>query len=372
MLEIEAVTEEPVELSGRRPVVQFGAPSGPISHQGPPNTTGIKRQTSIPVKPHISIPVKKAKAEIKKESKRSRFRRALDVLKGKEEDQPSSNSQNVPVSTIQVAAIPAPALPIPSKPEALLLDLGSIPDLCSRLENPPDPDVKSERPCIGYFKGNKRTKYKVYSNPSSAHDFWGAVTLSHIICDRQRGRKLSNPSKWKLAGSLSMATLLYHSTPWLHAAWRSDDVLFFNFEGEDSSYMLESPHLHPGTKKRYGKQSSSRQAWTKNELIYRLGIMLLELEFEDTVANLVEKSMTEGTPPIDVFRADSMFLLKRRAGEHLGTLYGRIVRMCLDCDFGLGLDDYPLEKSDVQKIFYSRVVQQFQERMPEYSRIWED
>ncbi len=167
-----------------------------------------------------------------------------------------------------------------------------------------------------------------------------------------------------------MATLLYHSTPWVHEAWRIDDVLFFNFGSQHLADSLESPHLHPISKEK--NAVSMKKTWTKNELIYRLGIMLLELEFEDTLSNLVERSMTDGSLPIDILLSDSLLLLKRRAGENLGTLYGRMVRICLDCDFGLGLNDYPLEDSQVQKIFYSQVVRQFQERMPEYSRIWEE
>ena len=65
-------------------------------------------------------------------------------------------------------------------------------------------------------------------------------------------------------------------------------------------------------------------------------------------------------------------MLKQRAGTQLGTLYGRIVRMCLDCDFGLGLEEYRLEDRRVQRVFYERVVRVFQEGMPEFERIWED
>lgn len=357
-LAIESILEEPTQLIGKRPAVQFADILAPQSQQADPVTTNITRQSSIPVQ---------------KESRRSRLKRALDVLKGKDTvdtghrqnvltGEALADSPTIPHSKSEVKKNSVPSLP----------DLGSVTDLCSRLDAPPEATNARNRSSIGYFKGSEATKYIVYNTPLSSPDFRGAVTLSHIISDRQRGRRLSNTNKWRLAGSLAMATLLYHSTPWLHPAWRSDDVLFFNFGTSSSSNTLESPHLHPGTAKRHGKQDTAKKSWTKNELIYRLGIMLLELEFEDNVSNLIEKSMSDGTPPIEMFRAESLVLLKRRAGEHLGTLYGRIVRMCLDCDFGLGLEEYGFERGDVKRVFYESVVLRFQERMPEYQKIWED
>lgn len=167
-----------------------------------------------------------------------------------------------------------------------------------------------------------------------------------------------------------MAALLYHSTPWLHTTWKSDDVLFFNF---DEPNTLDSPHLHHLSRRE--DQNSTpflKSTRPKNELIYQLGVMLLELEFEDTLPSLVEKSTLEGNLSVDMLSTDPLILLKHRAGEQLGSIYGRMVWMCLDCDFGLGLNNYPLEDPHVQKVFYSRIVRQFQERMPEYGRIWED
>jgi len=250
-----------------------------------------------------------------------------------------------------------------------------VPNLCTRILELSKPSDARGKSCIGYFKGPDASKYVVYNAPSTNSPFSGATSLSKLIADRQRLGRLPKPGKWKLAGSLSMATLLYHSTPWLNTTWKSDDVLFFNFSDVDQSNTLDSPYLHPLSQKKVHHRVSNKESsaqWIKNVFIYRLGIMLLELEFEDTLANLVQKSKVEGSAPADMLIADPLLLLKHRAGEHLGTLYGRIVRMCLDCDFGLGLNDYPLEDANVQKVFYSRIVRQFQERMPEYSKIWED
>ena len=172
-----------------------------------------------------------------------------------------------------------------------------------------------------------------------------------------------------------MAVLLYHSTPWLQTTLKSDDILFFNFSDVEQSRSLKAPHLHSSHRSAStGSEGlpSSTNTWTKSEILYRLGVLLMEIEFEDTLESLIERSKLSGLPEMEGPLVDNLTFLKRRAGEQLGTLYGRIVRMCLDCDFGLGLEEYTLDDPRVQRIFYSQIVRQFQERMPEYSRIWAD
>ena len=61
---------------------------------------------------------------------------------------------------------------------------------------------------------------------------------------------------------------------------------------------------------------------------------------------------------------------KARAGIEMGIEYGRIVRMCLDCDFGLGLASYSLDNEQLQRAFYVRVVRQFQELLPSWEKIY--
>lgn len=65
---------------------------------------------------------------------------------------------------------------------------------------------------------------------------------------------------------------------------------------------------------------------------------------------------------------DRLLVPKRHAGENLGVKYGGIVRMCLDCDFGLGLSEYSLHNKALQKAFYLQTVYQLEKMLP----IWED
>ncbi len=199
----------------------------------------------------------------------------------------------------------------------------------------------------------------------------GTISLSKMIASHRRQQYLPKPDKWRLAGALSLAVLLYHSTPWLQTELKSDDILFFGSDDRGRKGLLNAPHLH-SFQRHKGKASerislSGDHGRIKNEMLYCLGVVLLEIEFEDTLESLIVDSSLDGAASLQ-----QLMLLKRRAGRELGTLYGRIIRMCLDCDFGLGLDEYTLDDPRVQKIFYSQVVRQFQERMPEYDKIWSD
>lgn len=107
-------------------------------------------------------------------------------------------------------------------------------------------------------------------------------------------------------------------------------------------------------------------------MLYKIGIVLLEIEFEATLHKLILDSKIEGPTDIHPPLTQPLPLLKRRAGSQLRTPHGRIIRVFLDCDVRLALDDYTLDDPRVQKILYSQIVRQFQKRMPEYNQIWSD
>ena len=308
--------------------------------------------------------------EKKKASKRSRVRRALKILSGEEETSPQP-------STSKEGKKPAAALVSRQKPlqrrKSTAPDLTSVTNLCQCIfPGCHDDTYNDQRTCIGFFHGSNASQYFLYDQSHSVpKPFSGTLPLSSII---QRG--LSKAEKWRLAGILSMTTLLYHSTPWLHTTWRSDDILFFDFNETDRSTLIQAPRLHfrPQDKEKAAPSTQTTQPSSyKNELIHHLGLMLLELEFDDTMQLILNKHKRQGSfDSLDTLLDSPLMVLKQKAGEQLGTMYGRIVRMCLDCDFGLGLSEYSLDEVDVQKVFYSRIVKQFQERMPEYSKIWEE
>ena len=221
--------------------------------------------------------------------------------------------------------------------EPTLTDLSSVPDLCHRILElsrtvPTDPKA-----CIGCLSGLGKDRYTVFSRQPERPDLSEMISLTNMICDGGRSQCLSKSEKWRVAGALSLAVLLYNSTPWLHNAFRSDDVLFIYSTDPNDPQAVKTPHLHSlGRNATLDPNAthSPENDWVKNRMLYCLGIMLLEIEFGDRLENLVESSKLPGSPQLDEPLTRQLQLLKRRSGEQLGTLYGRMVRMCLDCDFG--------------------------------------
>ncbi|KAH0541226.1 hypothetical protein FGG08_004282 [Glutinoglossum americanum] len=172
-----------------------------------------------------------------------------------------------------------------------------------------------------------------------------------------------------------MAVLQYHSTPWLRTNWKADDILFFGIDDPEHPGSSRSPHLRL-LRRSKGKQAlyaTAEDIWVKNETLFGLGVILLELEFEASLEAIIREFKLDGIPQSpDAPLAHQLLIPKCRAGQQMGTAYGRIVRMCLDCDFGLGLDSYSLEDPRLQKLFYSQIVRQFEDGMPDYAKIWPD
>lgn len=235
-----------------------------------------------------------------------------------------------------------------------LPDLCAGSSLCQRFHKAPG--VNTAPVCLGHLSG-----FLVYRSLPTYNDFAGTTPLSRLLSQRQSHQRLNPLDKWKLAGALAMAVLQYHSTPWLRETWMSTDILIFEKHSRGRMQSLESPHLHLLRESEgKGKEESSAvgDPFIKNETLFRLGMILLELEFEDTVEGIGEKWNPLGPRKQDPHEslARNVLIPKYRAGDQMGTDYGRIVRMCLDCDFGLGLHDYSLDDRQVQRAFYLQIV----------------
>lgn len=252
--------------------------------------------------------------------------------------------------------------------EPHLPDLCAGSSLCEGVHKAPESNT--DPVCLGYL-----SSFLVYRSQPAYNDFAGAIPLSRLLSQRQSHQRLNALDKWKLAGALAMAVLRYHSTPWLQETWMSADILIFDKHSQGRIPSLELPHLHllRGSK---GEREEGRSAvgdpFIKNVTLFRLGMILLELEFEDTVEGMSEKCNPLGPGRQDPGDSMARRLLtpKYRAGDQMGTVYGRIVRMCLDCDFGLGLHDYSLADRQVQRAFYLQVVCQFHKLLPSWEKIY--
>ncbi len=238
--------------------------------------------------------------------------------------------------------------------------------LCSHFHKSPDAST------LGYLPG-----FLVHRRKPTDYDFAGATPLALLLSERRSEQRLNNLDKWKLAGALAMAVLQYHSTPWLQETGMDSGILFFKKKPTGRTKSLESPHLqlfHQSTGKNKEVRSVDDPS-IKNKTLFQLGMILLELEFEDSLERIAERwqisgSGTQGSQGSQESLAHRLQVPKYHAGENLGTNYGKIVRMCLDCDFGLGLNEYSLDDRQLQKAFYLRIICQFRDLLPSWEKIY--
>ena len=257
-----------------------------------PEPNQIRRQDSIDPR------TKKAVT-----SRTHRFRGLLRRFKGEESDTPQASSREY-VRLPETSPIKAHSRTQPQKViERSIQDLGIAPDLCLRiLETSRYVDGESSV-CIGFLAGLSTDRYTVYAHEPSPSAKGGVTPLSKSITNHRRQQDLSKSEKWRLAGSLSLAVLLYHSTPWLRYELNSDNILFFGDQASSRFGSLKAPHLHSiqvEKSKSQERSALSNEGQTKNEMLHCLGLLLLELEFEDTFENLMDEVKLGGFNNLDV------------------------------------------------------------------------
>lgn len=253
-------------------------------------------------------------------------------------------------------------------------------NLCRSFHNVSSSSTTTTTKSLGYLPG-----FLVYRNEPSRYSA-RATPLARLLSERNLQRGLNDLEKWKLGTSLAMAVLQYHSTPWLQPEkWMHNGIMFF--EEDPTSEGIKSPeslHLQllpqSSATDDHGNEEAisifNNDPLIKNQTLFQLGMILLALEFEEPlegITNRWDKHAVSGETQ-DSNNQDSwarrLLVPKFHAGEKLGPNYGRIVRMCLDCDFGLGLPDYSLDDDQLQKAFYLQIVCQFRKMLTKLEEIY--
>lgn len=252
-------------------------------------------------------------------------------------------------------------------------DLCLVDDVCDHFQK--QQKRSQHHACMGYLKDSCIQRfYQLRAEKCVTGKSKSLAEVISWISEDPVVRNLPRSVMIQLAGSLAAAVLQYHSTPWLSETWKSQDIVFFGIDDfRQGMISLTSPHLNVEFSRQKGKGkvqiegkaslgSSSRKpnqdsAITiynaRNELLFRLGIILLEVGFarpwpmlrESVIKTLPENKST------DYHVAEKLACLLVNT---MGPKYPRIIRKCLGCDFGLGESD--LESEGLQGSFLLDVV----------------
>ncbi|KAK1671148.1 hypothetical protein BDP55DRAFT_561203 [Colletotrichum godetiae] len=248
-------------------------------------------------------------------------------------------------------------------PHRLSCDLRSTKDFCRELTQGAQPaSPKAVAACIGHLD--------VTTDPGYRHSFFPglrdivcrsqAVALSQILNPSTRD-SISILDKLKLARSLVLVILRFHSTPWLSDLWRLQDLSIFSQSQGDLSKALETLHVGVGLmQKNTDRQGADFAEGFRVAASYQstgvgydqllCGVDNLSLHSLGVALIQVDKwQMLEVETPDDIVKVRRM----SRQGFSLGPQYGEITRNCLRCDFGHG---YDLTKAKLQEAVHNNIV----------------
>lgn len=240
-------------------------------------------------------------------------------------------------------------------------NLEDIRDICSELRQRRS-GINS--PLAGLLQ--KANKLKEFVSQSNGHSSYSRGTLSlqeALSTTKSLQGTISTKEKLRLANTLAIAMLEFHSTPWLRETWGSDDVLFYSFNGTKEDGLLGIPFLKaplvedPRNDDLYPGCCDKREPrkGVRNSYIYSLGIVLLELGFGAPLRSL-RRDLDEEGGQIDKTTDDrTADRLKYLVSKQLGARYGKVVRKCLDCDFDSG---YELDNIELRNAVFDQVVKE--------------
>ncbi len=250
-------------------------------------------------------------------------------------------------------------------------DLYTIPNLCYHLTRQPITRVSSH--CIGFLQKTTTFKHMVYIPMNDVPP----VATTRTLEDALRAAKDSSegiplPEKLGLAKLLALAVLKYHSTPWLNSQWQSQDVVFFNVRDFSrdplrmpflqSSVLTQAreasgataDHEHTIDRRTVAQGKKPMRSHIRNQTLYNLGIMLIELAYDSPFKDLQTVEDDQGDSLTLHWAAERLGESVRRV---LGQRYAEAVKICLHCGFGPSDD---LDDLELQQDFFSKVVQKLE------------
>ena len=256
------------------------------------------------------------------------------------------------------------------------------PDLCLHLQQHHQNSPSDTSTCIGVLQRTQTFNHILYRRPAldTPATSTSLETVLSNLAENKPTSGLSCLERVRLARSLATAVLEFHSTPWLPETWRSRNVHFYgiNDPSIEKPGFLNTPLLNATFSQSHQlavdncppPQETCENALLspiRNNILFGLGVMMLELGFETTMTTLRQsQDLKEGQE-----HAFTDYLTARRCKKliatPLGASYGRITQKCLDCEFGVG--EYDLGEPALQAAFFKDVVQELSDLEKTFKRL---
>ncbi|KAL2869651.1 5'-methylthioadenosine/S-adenosylhomocysteine nucleosidase family protein [Aspergillus lucknowensis] len=238
-------------------------------------------------------------------------------------------------------------------------------NLCSVIQRQLHAQLSLCNNCIGIIGDSTVCRHLIYINPH-AKKAGASASLSELISlsKRNSAKFLGAYDRVRLAKNLAMAVLYYHTTPWLSRDWRSEDVRFFG-KADVDTLLLRSPEALPYITacvqaigpERSGHVPSEYDMIIRNPVLFSLGVMLLELAYQAPFDELKHDiDLRHRTLPFANYVAAKR--LAEEVNVQISASFKRIVKKCIDCDFG---QDTDFQCPALQDAFYCQVISGLEE-----------
>lgn len=268
--------------------------------------------------------------------------------------------------TTSGAQLPTTPPPMRSDCGSSMCDLRSTRDVCLKLtHHSPGPLTWTGYgpPYLGHLdiaQQNEKMRISFFSKclqpPDIRHD---PLSLQAIIAT-SNVNLVSPIDKLKLARTIALATIEFHSTPWLSDVWQIHELSMYVDDIEDLSRSMWSLHLGREFPQNCGKQLESMEGVSSAAANYLTPESMDDEEIRCNIKSRPLYSLGVALLQIDQWTSlDVSDVVKvRRTAERpslISTRYKDLTEKCLECDFGrkCGKD---LSKVSLQQAVYKNVV----------------
>lgn len=237
----------------------------------------------------------------------------------------------------------------------------NAPNLCMYISQLSKRAETISNTCFGYLTKSYLTHELYFENQEKhAEKSRPLQDWMESISKRDRTDRVPVLECLLLAKNLALLVLQFHATPLLKESWNGKDIEFFGLgpkSGLRTYYDAEKlprPFLEvevspPCTQATAASESSSlAEHAIRNNYLFRLGVIFLELAYQIPFSSLSSRSKGRNQSEFD--KADQY---SRSVDSIFGPRYAKIVRKCLGCDFGHDVD---LRSQELRAAVYKQVV----------------
>ncbi|KAI9769211.1 MAG: hypothetical protein M1840_004340 [Geoglossum simile] len=222
-----------------------------------------------------------------------------------------------------------------------------IDDLCEILRR------KIQTTCCLGFIDDQPWQHHMYSVTRHTPGDRRPASLQEIVY-REDSTYLSIKDKCTIALTLASAVLQLHDTPWLSECWGMNDIHLIT----GGVSLIDQPYVSRSFAPTLGSQQSPQprsRHFVQNEMIFALGIALLELSYGQPILSLKTAGDLDSQGNETNF---TEFSIASRLIEAINTRelpnYAKVVVRCIRCNFDTFICS--LDNDEFRERFYQGVI----------------